>query len=322
MTRHWYAYGRFALVDAMRLAHVRPGDTVLLPSFICRDVLAAVREVGATAEWYRVPPSLMITDSSSWPQARAVLAVNYFGFPQNLGPFREYAARTGAVVIEDNAHGWLSRDEDGRTLGERTSLGITSVRKTVRSIDGAYLSVADDVPLDEAVVLPGPLDVDDRAVPLGVRIRGVVARVERVTRLPLMNVMRFVIRRLRGVAGRAPIPSDDSLEHRLPAGRYLHRSSRHIIDRVDTDAEISRRRGLYVDVARRLRGVGCTPIFPDLAPGTCPQGFPIITDDDHLVDVRRALRGTGLELMSWPDLPHGHERDLPHYSQVRLVNFL
>ncbi len=322
MTRYWYSYGRFALVDALLLAHVRPGDHVLLPSFICRDVLAAVRELGALPEWYRVPQSLTITDSTTWPTARAVIAVNYFGFPQNLEPFLAYAQRTGAVLIEDNAHGWLSSDPTGAVLGERTALGMTSVRKTVRSVDGAFLSVGEGVRIDPSVALPGPNDMDIRRVAVGTYIRRWVSAIERATKLPLMNAMRYVIRRLRGAAGRAPIPNDDSLEYRLPTGRHIHRSSRRLIDRVDTNAEISRRRNLYVEVGRRLRHVTCTPIFPDLPPGTCPQGFPIIADDDHLADVRRALRGTGLELMSWPDLPHGHEHELPHYSQVYLVNFL
>ncbi|NCW46387.1 MAG: ATP-binding cassette domain-containing protein [Gemmatimonadaceae bacterium] len=128
--------------------------------------------------------------------------------------------------------------------------------------------------------------------------------------------------RLRSLAGRDAIPNDATLETRLPAGRFIHRSSRELIDRIDVEAEVGRRRQLYADVGRRLRGVRCTAIFPDLAAGTSPQGYPLIVEDEYLGDVRRALRGTGLELMSWPDLPDGHENDLPHYARVRLVNFL
>lgn len=322
MNRHWYAYGRFALVDAMRLANVGRGDRVLLPSFICRDVLAAVRELGAAPEWYLVPPSLTITDSADWPTARAVIAVNYFGFPQDLAAFRAYAARTGAVVIEDNAHGWLSHDTDGRVLGERTTLGMTSVRKTVRSVDGAYLSADPSIPVDSSVSLPGPNDTEDGPVGIGTLLRRWTSVLQKVTRLPLMNAMRFVVRRMRSAAGRAAIPNDDTLEHELPGGRFIHRSSRRLIEKVDAVGEVARRRRLYTDVARRLRNAPCTPIFADLPPGTSPQGFPIIVDDGNVAAVRRALRGSGLELMSWPDLPVGRENDLHHYTKVRLVNFL
>ena len=322
MTRYWYAFGRGALVDALRIAGVAHGDRVLLPSFICRDVLAALSALGAAPEWYPVPGSLTITDSSHWPPARAVVAVNYFGFPQNLAPFREYAARTGAVLIEDNAHGWLSRDAEGRLLGERVSLGMTSVRKTVRSVDGAYLSIAADVVVDPALTLPGPNDVERRSIGAAMLVRRWVATIERGTRLPLMNVMRFVVRLMRRMAGRDAIPNDESLERRLPERHLMHRSSREIIDRVDVDAEVARRRTLYADIARRLADAPCTPIFPELPVGVSPQGYPLVARDDQLPAVRRALRGTGLEVTSWPDLPSSLHVVPDFYRRVRLVNFL
>jgi hypothetical protein len=322
MTRHWYAYARHALVDAFVLAGVQPGDSVLLPRFICRDVLATLRRVGATPVWYDVPPTLVVTDSARWPSARAVLAVNYFGFAQALAPFRAYCDRTGAVLIEDNAHGWLSRDAHGSPLGERASLGITSTRKTIRSLDGAYLFVADGVHVNEAVALPGPLDVDDRPVPTGVRIRSVVARLARVTRLPLMNLMRAAVRLARRTAGRPPIPDTAYLEREMPPGRNIHRTSRALIAALDTDAEVRRRRRLYANVHERLRNGPGTPVFASLGDGTCPQGYPLIADDAQLPAIRRALRGTGLEVTTWPDLP-STATDVPDfYRHVRLVNFL
>lgn len=322
MTRHWYAYARHALVDAFILAGVQPGDSVLLPRFICRDVLATIRRVGATPVWYDVPSTLVVTDSGSWPSARAVVAVNYFGFAQDLAPFRAYCDRTGAVLIEDNAHGWLSRDSQGALLGERARLGVTSTRKTIRSVDGAYLFVADDARLDGSVDLPGPLDVDDRPVPPGVRIRGVVARVARITRLPLMNVMRTVVRLARRAAGRSAIPDTAYLEHEMPPGRNIHRTSRALVESLDTDAEIRRRRSLYANVHERLRNGPGTPVFASLGDGTCPQGYPIIAADAQLPAIRRALRGTGLEVTTWPDLP-STATDVPDfYRLVRLVSFL
>ena len=34
-----YSYARFALLEALRIANVNEGDSVLMPGFICRDVL-------------------------------------------------------------------------------------------------------------------------------------------------------------------------------------------------------------------------------------------------------------------------------------------
>src|SRR5581483_6103533 len=129
-----------APVEALRAARIKGGDAVLLPEFICRDVLASLHAVGADAVWYPVSSDLLPASSpATWPQARALLAVNYFGFPQDFEPFRAYAARTGAVLIEDNAHGFLSRDQTGRWLGTRGCAGLFSIRKSLPVPDGAAL---------------------------------------------------------------------------------------------------------------------------------------------------------------------------------------
>ena len=54
--RH-YAYGRQALTEALRLAGAA-GKTVLLPAFICREVLSAVAAAGVRPAFYAVAPDL------------------------------------------------------------------------------------------------------------------------------------------------------------------------------------------------------------------------------------------------------------------------
>lgn len=119
----YFSLARHALIEALRVAGVGHGDKVLLPEFLCRDLLASISALGATACWYPIGLDLSpSTPPSTWPDAKVVLAVNYFGFPQKLDVFHQYAANSGAIIIEDNAHGFLSRDENGRWLGARTRL--------------------------------------------------------------------------------------------------------------------------------------------------------------------------------------------------------
>jgi dTDP-4-amino-4,6-dideoxygalactose transaminase len=140
----FFSLGRHALVEAFRLGGISAGDKVLLPDFICRDVLASLGAVGAIAVWYPIDATLRpLTNEKEWPDAKVVVAVNYFGFPQPLDCFRSYVARTHALLIEDNAHGFLSRDEEARWLGTRTPLGIFSLRKTLPFADGAMLACSD-----------------------------------------------------------------------------------------------------------------------------------------------------------------------------------
>ena len=138
----YYSLARYAMIEALSLAGVGNGSCVLLPEFLCRDMLAPLHLLGARVCWYPVASNLQAaTNPADWPKADVVLAVNYFGFPQDLESFRIYEARTGALIIEDNAHGYLSRDQTGNLLGCRTGLGLFSFRKTLRIPDGGALWV-------------------------------------------------------------------------------------------------------------------------------------------------------------------------------------
>ena len=138
-----YGHGRQAFAEALLLSGAA-GGRVLLPSFICRDLLASVAAAGAKPSFYGVKPDLTPDeDPSRWPDAHAVLAVDYFGFPQDLTPFQAYARRCGAALIEDAAHALFSRDAAGRLLGTRAPLGILSLRKSLPLPDGGALLVND-----------------------------------------------------------------------------------------------------------------------------------------------------------------------------------
>ena len=139
--RH-FSFARHSLVEAFRLLSLKSGDKVLLPEYICRDLLASLCALDLEPIWYPVTRSLSPSlESADWPTAKVVLAVNYFGFAQDLNPFNAYAKRTGAFVIEDNAHGFLSRDLQGRLLGTRADLGLFSYRKTFLLGRGAGLYI-------------------------------------------------------------------------------------------------------------------------------------------------------------------------------------
>ena len=144
-TIRYFSLGRFAMKQALVACGVGENDSVMLPSFICRDVLAAINELGAKATFYDVNKKLEPIGLDSAPKSKAIIAVNYFGFPQSLEPFEKYCINSGAKIIEDNAHGVLSRDTDNQLLGQRTEYGITSFRKSVRTSDGAMLTTPNPI---------------------------------------------------------------------------------------------------------------------------------------------------------------------------------
>ncbi|NBY56886.1 MAG: hypothetical protein EBQ57_00865 [Actinobacteria bacterium] len=167
--RLYYAYARHALVTALKLVRVQEGSSVLVPDFICRDVLASLHAVGSKPRFYTIGDDLQISTTQSLPRAAAIIVVNYFGFPADLQRVREVAS-SETTIIEDNAHGWLSADRDGTPLGSRTDVGVTSVRKTIRLPDGAFVEWRDTAHLD-MTMLHAPLVPRDEPLPLGFGLR-------------------------------------------------------------------------------------------------------------------------------------------------------
>ena len=86
-TGSYFAFARHALVAGLQHLGIQPGDEIGIPELICRDVLASIAEVGAKAQFYPVDQALRPTGCGTAGSARAVLMVNYFGFPQQIADF-------------------------------------------------------------------------------------------------------------------------------------------------------------------------------------------------------------------------------------------
>lgn len=317
-----FSLGRHALVEAFRAAGIGPGNKVLLPEFICRDVLASLNAVGAEAVWYPVGEDLgPASQPAGWPAARAVLAVNYFGFPQPREPFRAYAARTRALIIEDNAHGFLSRDDEGLWLGTRTDAGIFSLRKTLPLADGAALFVP-----------PGPL-AEGMAAPIAVAGAGYAphgAWKAKLRNIPIVgilaaNIVTGLVRLMRQMRrGHALPPASNSAEYSIPYPPAAHANLPKRLAALDVEQEIERRRDLYRASEAAALCFGIRPLFSALPRLVAPYGFPFRSIDETALDrMHRWARRRGIELIHWPELPRAIEKRVPAYHHnLWLVNFL
>lgn len=305
----------------MRLCTCGPGDVVLVPEFICRDVLSSIHAVGSTPVFYPVDRSLSPTSLLSSPQSKAVLAVNYFGFAQDLSPFHEYCLQTGATLIEDNAHGFLSKDSSGVLLGTRANLGITSIRKTFRLPNGAALYSS---PAQYSDRVSDQMEFQHDPISKGFLLRKVSAKIQRSTKIPALSVFQFAIRtiRLLTTGSRLPLSTQES-EIELPTPVAPHRSIQQLISSLQPEVEVVRRQKLFNHVLDRLQPVGIEPVFTQLHPGVSPYGFAFIGTTESVNSVRTKLRGLAVEIIHWPDLPDAVSVPGDHfYRNVWVVNFL
>ena len=321
--RVFFSYARHALVEALRIAGVERDDVVLVPNLICRDVFSAIDAVGAITKTYPITHTLCIDPEFRFPAARAIIVVNYFGFPADLDAFEISGLSTDTVIIEDNAHGWLSRDHQGRLLGERTSLGITSFRKTIRTPDGAYLSWSPDVRIDTQRVPAQPPCRESR-IPRTYLARRWVDRFGQRTGLPLLQLARWATRFARVLSGKSAVNDEPLLEFELPSVREPHVLSLQMFHAMDHSSEIARRRECFrrcLEIAEEhgVRAAQCA-----LGEAVSPQGFPFWGGTGDTRAFARAIRKARLgDIVSWPALSTRSE--VPDESDLRnlkIVNFL
>ena len=320
--RLYYAYARHALVTALKLVRVQAGSSVLVPDFICRDVLASLHAVGANPVFYPIGDDLQMATTQSLPSAQAIIVVNFFGFPADLRGARNFVSAHTAI-IEDNAHGWLSVDRDGTPLGSRADAGITSVRKTIRLPDGAYVEWRAAAHLDTNA-LHAPLTPRNEALPFGFRLRHVVARIDSVSPVSVMAASRHAVRLLRRLRGQPAVSEQPEEEWRLPHHRAIHSESLRLLESVDQEREVQRRRQLFARCLSAAQRYDIGTPTPLLNQGVSPQGFAYFADTGNLAAFAKLVRRERLgEVITWPAL--SARSPLPTTSRLRtlrLVNFL
>jgi hypothetical protein len=318
----FFSLARWALVEALRLCGAEE-KTVLLPDFICRDVLASLKQAGAKAAFYPVNENLEAElPVKNLPPAAAVVAVNYFGFPQNLEPFRLYCRQSGAVLIEDNAHGLFSRDPQGAALGTRAPLGLLSLRKTMALSDGGVLLV-NDAGLSALASAQTPAAAKPHPSLSFLKKRELMRKISGWLGPKGMHSAIAAMRYLRKIKTGSKLPGASADGERIiPADAPPSREAIGPYAAADAALESRRRRDLYEFCDGLLASSGAQRIFR-LDKGVCPYAYPFRALGPALKKTEDILGRYGLFSLPWPDLPDAvAAKPAPHLTNVRLVQFL
>lgn len=318
----YFSLGRYALKEALSISGIGKGDNVLLPEFICKEVLSSINSVGAIPIYYPVDKGLQLSvEIDDLPHASASIVVNYFGFSQDLTPFYDYCKRTGALLIEDNAHGLFSWDEKGQILGTRCDLGIFSFRKTVPVPNGAAIVVNSN---NAKYKLRNQLPFDKRAEPFSFKIKQALRKLSPRISISLLKASISFIRDLRKLrTGYEIAPSVIDAEYVIPCQPSPCKKLFSYLSSVDIKLEIMRRRELYVWIDSLLKDTSCEPIFKELPDYTVPYAYPFYASDDKIKKIKKKLKKYGLECFRWPELPESIlHNTIEHYRTVWIIQFL
>jgi perosamine synthetase len=150
--------GTTALIAALRVSGVGPGDEVITSAFTFAATLNAILNAGATARFADISLSDFNVDPDSisaliGPRSAVLLPVHLYGQPADMPTISVLAAERGLTIVEDAAQAHLAR------IGERAAgswgIGCFSLyaTKNLTTGEGGLISTNDGAFADRLRVL-------------------------------------------------------------------------------------------------------------------------------------------------------------------------
>lgn len=286
-----FAHARTALKFGLLKSGIRSGDRALLPDFVCDVVVHPLEQLGIAPVFYPVTDELVpdwaaLDELSEQFECRALVMVHYFGQPQDIARFRDFSAKRGLLLVEDNAHGHGGFYE-GLPLGTFGDIGISSPRKIIGTAYGGMLFLGGQ-PVEPEGSLP-------RYSPKPMRQFA----------KKLLHAFPTIRPHLTKLLGRSPDYTDPFAfaEPVIPAG-IADRISCRKIGSSDWRAIAARRRDAWDAWSDLAVGRGLKPVFSRLHPESCPWALPVYAKDAaERNDWLRWGRREGVSVFPWPSLP-------------------
>jgi dTDP-4-amino-4,6-dideoxygalactose transaminase len=301
---------RVGIAHVLRAHRIGRGHEVLLPAYHCPAMVEPVTQCGATPIYYRIRGDTHVdlddVGAKCGPRTRALVAVHYFGFPQDFGVLRKFCDERRLLLIEDCAHTFFG-SVNGESIGSQGDYAIASVMKFFPIFDGGVL-VSRRYSLN-AIHL--------RGAGLRFELKGIVNVLEqsadnsRLRPLDLPLRLLFSVKDLSwrackkrmGGAGNAPVanPADGGYDFDPTwLDKRMSAVSRLIIGLVSVGRIIERRRANYQKWLDGMQGVaGAIALFPELPPGVVPYMFPLRLADPDPTFMR--LRREGLPVLRFAE---------------------
>lgn len=286
---------RTALAQALKHAGIGDGDSVLLPAYHCPAMVSPLVWLGVEPLFYPLRPDTTVDVEELArclrPNCRAVVAVHYFGFIQDLGPLRRFCDERGLVLIEDCAHAFFGSFE-GRPVGCQGDYAIASLMKFLPIHEGGCLASA----------RRSLADIEMRSGGLFFQLKSALNTLEMACeygRLPWLNPLLrakdWLWGKFKGGAGQAastPL-AGAALENHLDAsfefdpagfGLGIAWACRAIAKGMSFSRACALRRGNYLALLKAFGGIhGGHPLYPGLPEGVYPQVFPLVVDAPEAV---------------------------------------
>jgi len=299
---YFYPRGRDALLVALRAFKIVPGDAIVIPAYICESTVEPLRRAGYRVVFVDIESDFQldpykVLETAEIYDAKAVLAVHYFGFPLDFGRLVALLHSSGVRVIEDCCHSFLTH-YGGRRIGSYGDAVIFSMRKTLPIPDGGaiHINAQDfDRTVFSCVSNTSPfvgLYLASRAVEAFINSVGwpnIYSPASDVLKKQLRGRMRTHELKLGlDFLPRRQLPSK-LLEKYLSNENYLRR----VRDRTAEN---------YVLLVKGTLALGLQPFIQQLPFGCVPQWMPLLDLSGQIVPWLRK-HGVGACRWPWHELP-------------------
>lgn len=310
---HFYTRGRYALLDAYRMAGVGRQGALLAPAYHCRTMLDPAISLDAGVGLYPLSPDLspdmpalvrMVDGAGPDVSFKALLLTHYFGMSQETGAIVEFCRDRGLALIEDCSHACFGVAGD-RTIGTIGDYAVASPYKFFALQDGGILVANRGAALPASMPLsPGP------GAELRGMGRGVKAALERWRDRVQSGDIACLDGALGSLCGRS-LPKAvefereegtySSLYDKAEEGRGGLSGSRWLMRSSDVARLARRRRTHYRRWAEAVDGLpNCRALFPNLPDACVPYMFPLYID--HPAPHFDLLKHLGVPLWRWDEM--------------------
>ncbi len=281
---------RTAFALALRDASIGHGASVLIPAYHCPAMVSPVIWMGAEPIFYPIcsdtSVDVNVLNKYIRSDTRALVAVHYFGFIQDLRPLRSFCDKHNLILIEDCAHTFFGNFE-GRAVGSSGDYAIASIMKFLPIYEGGCIA-------SSSRSLAGiTMSSDGFFLQCKSALNSIEMACE-YARLPwfnyLLEIKQWIWDWLKSGAkkNRSSSPLVDSVGE-LPAEgtifdpslleRKMSWSAIAIMKTMSVSRAYARRRANYITLLNALGNIaGGRPLFGRLPENVCPQVFPMLVD--------------------------------------------
>ena len=283
----WTYVGRTALYRGLLRLKLKPGSTVLFPSYFQGVEADTLLHAGFKLRFYRVDrsfrPDLTDVERRLDGEASALYITHYFGLPQPLPLISEFCRTKGLKLIEDCALGLFSKDGES-WLGSAGDMAMYCVYKTVPLPHGGFL-VTKTASGEEKMERPP-------ARPVFLQTADLIAQhfKNRLFSPALEGAWLRTAGLRKALVGEM---SSGNMDFKTAVLEYgAAPVAEYLMGFCNPQTIIQRRRENFERLLCRLDGA-VRPVIKELPGGACPCFFPVYVEDKAQFRKDLAARGIG-----------------------------